>query len=583
MPANEGYSNFVKQAFIDPIRSVLIVDDDYPTFEEILSEQKDEKSKARPKDWRKNPAEIKRVLDSFRAPGRQFLIDIHDGSNVPSGEEEKAAAHLHQTDLLVLDYQLDGNGGDGTKAIKIVRTLMENRHFNLVIVHTNYALDDVFSEMLLGIMSPAVTDLKQSEKDDINRVIEELDQETEGASERIRQSFFTEQYFAARRDRSQAKKNALLGEAPFVGFKAVCDSLELHQGEIVRAFEWSFDQFEKRNREKMNRNHHEMTWLREEKWIRTNALFMAFTKKASGVDILDELLSTLVNWSPRPSRLILAKLRAEIEEYGVVAEDAALGDNYVLARWYKQLIDGDVSARRVLIDQSISRHSEQLFDFVRPRVAHFASELIEVDAKGKLVDRELIQYHFRVDLGDEAESRRANRSHNHFVCSKRPDGWHLETGHIFAFDSKFWICLSPLCDLVPGQKTGGYFKDVGGMMPFLAVKLRELSEGQVNELKDVQTNRYIFLMLNGESKVFCLNDPAQLNSAPHWYPLHAGRRGVLNEDMSFDVYKVAAEKDKLISEKHSAQIVGHLRYEYALNLLQSLGANFTRIGLGFVG
>lgn len=121
------------------------------------------------------------------------------------------------------------------------------------------------------------------------------------------------------------------------------------------------------------------------------------------------------------------------------------------------------------------------------------------------------------------------------------------------------------------------------MMPFLAVKLRELSEGQVNELKDVQTNRYIFLMLNGESKVFCLNDPAQLNSAPHWYPLHAGRRGVLNEDMSFDVYKVAAEKDKLISEKHSAQIVGHLRYEYALNLLQSLGANFTRIGLGFVG
>ena len=30
------YSTFIQEAFIEPIRSVLIVDDDYPTYDEIL-------------------------------------------------------------------------------------------------------------------------------------------------------------------------------------------------------------------------------------------------------------------------------------------------------------------------------------------------------------------------------------------------------------------------------------------------------------------------------------------------------------------------------------------------------------------
>jgi hypothetical protein len=73
-----------------------------------------------------------------------------------------------------------------------------------------------------------------------------------------------------------------------------------------------------------------------DRWIRSRSAFIAFTNKRNDINILNELLKALVAWSPKPSRLFLTKLRAEIEESGVVAEDAALGNNFVLARWYHQ-------------------------------------------------------------------------------------------------------------------------------------------------------------------------------------------------------------------------------------------------------
>jgi aspartate/methionine/tyrosine aminotransferase len=71
MPSNEGYRAFIKEAFIKPIRSVLIVDDDYPTYSEILELQKSkitagQVEKPSSKLWRTDPDKIMKVIDSFR-------------------------------------------------------------------------------------------------------------------------------------------------------------------------------------------------------------------------------------------------------------------------------------------------------------------------------------------------------------------------------------------------------------------------------------------------------------------------------------------------------------------------------------
>jgi len=589
MPSNAGYSLFIKEAFIEPIRSVLIVDDDYPTFSEILDRQscendpgrREEESKKR---WRKDPDGIKKIVESFRAPGRPLLVDIHDGENVGHGEEKKVAAHLHQSDLLVLDYQLDGANGDGSKAIDIARSVMSNNHFNLVVVHTNAGLSEVFPDMLLGLMSVREDLLNEEDLKSAQVLIEAAELDIADITDRIRESFSREQYFVARQGLRAALSSAQRGNPPFAAFRAICEERGWTGGAISQIYSWAQYDFEVRNRPKMNPNvDTALTWSVEGQWIRSKSAFFAFTKKGKNKNILDELLGALVAWSPKPSRLFLTRLRAELGEYGVVAEDAALGNDYVLARWYYQLLQGTKLNRRTLIEESVARHTEQLMDFVRPNVEKFAGRLVDKDAKGKLKGIELVKWHFKVDLGDLRETNRANRDHNVFACSKKPEGWHIETGHIFQMSDEYWICLSPTCDLVPGQKVSGHFKEVAKHMPFLAVKLRSLSEGQVSAIKDIQSNRYLFLELKEEIKSFCINDPSQVNSAPHWFPLYAANSGVFEKDLSIDISKIEMGSSKLVTRKYRAQVIGQLRYEYAINLMQTLGANFTRVGLGFSG
>ena len=96
----KDYQNLVSEAFIELIRSVMIVDDDYPTLDEILSEAV--KGKATPvhagKSWREKPNEVLDVINEFRQPhGGPYILDIHDGDMPSPGTDEHQAHSLQQT------------------------------------------------------------------------------------------------------------------------------------------------------------------------------------------------------------------------------------------------------------------------------------------------------------------------------------------------------------------------------------------------------------------------------------------------------------------------------------------------------
>ncbi len=94
------YSSFVKEAFISPVRSVMVIDDEYPTMDKLLSSQLEHY----------NPVDIERlrnVINVCRNPMNNWMLDVHDGDFTDKG----IADHLHHSDLLILDYHLEGNGG----------------------------------------------------------------------------------------------------------------------------------------------------------------------------------------------------------------------------------------------------------------------------------------------------------------------------------------------------------------------------------------------------------------------------------------------------------------------------------------
>lgn len=581
------YSDFVERAFIDPIRSVLIVDDDYPTFDEMLAGQVSElagQPRAVGKDWQKQPARIQKVIQKFRGPGRPLLVDIHDGTNVTIGEDVKIAAHLHQSDLLVLDYQLDRTKeGDGSMAIEILRELMRNDHFNLVVMHTSEKLDQVFRSTLLALLRPIDFGLSAEEREQAKDLFAAAeDAGDDEALARLAAKLGQDQYLAARKYWPGYLRAVAKGDQPFSAFKAECDKLgwAVPQAKVVARY--LLDRLQASLLPVLSSGGDEpLTWGEgATKFIYADKLFVAFSAKTDDDDVLAELLAALNAWGPPPSRLFLAKMRAEIDEYGVVAQSALMENSYALAHWYRRLLKSDAAVRRSLVVEDLNRHAEQLLAQIIPRVEGFATALVAAEATACKGDGDSWSHkHFGVNLKNESENVRAEREHNVFAGSKPPDGWHLTTGHVFTMGADYWVCVSPACDTVPKQLGKERVKAFGERLPFMAVRLNPMKD--TKPITDVQTNRHVFLRLDGEVKTFCFNDPSDANSAPHWQMLLAGNRGIFRKGFEFRVFGSELKAGRLVQRRRNAKVVGQLRYEYALNLVQRLGASLTRIGLDF--
>lgn len=582
--ANEHYSAFIEETFIQPIRSVLIIDDDYPTFDEILETRmkiNQGLEVEETKRWHDSPDHIKSLIDSFRSPDRALLVDIHDGSNVTFGEEAKVAAHLHQSDLLVLDYELDkAKPRDGAKAIEIVRSVMRNDHFNLVIVHTREGLDNVFNEVLIGLLCLSQDSFSEADQEVVLDLIEIAEDEEENFSDKLLSHIGIEQYFHSRSHTNTYIRTMRKGQQPYSAFAKVCESAGWDRDHWTLVLKYALLKVEQGLRPKINQDSKkELQWSTgPTKWILSDSVFIAFSLKAEDNNLLAELHKALNNWSPQPSRLFLAKLRAEIDEYGVVAQGHALGNKFALALWYYRLLEADEPARRWLAAESVARHSDQLLAAILPRVEDFASRLVAHE-RANSESLAVVKYHFKVDLELPDRRKLAEREHNAFVCSKKPEGWHLTTGHVFLLGDEYWVCLSPACDMVPSQLSEANVLAFQERLPFIAVKLEPVPD--FRDIDDVQTNRYVFLRYENAVKSFRFT--LKEESAPQWRTLFAERRGQF-KDGTFDLDLSCAESGtrKLIFKKIPAKVISQLRYEYALNLMQRLGVFMTRAGLDFV-
>ena len=589
----DHYESFVAEAYIDPIRSVVIIDDDYPTYDEVLSAEVKAAGVPEPKAWRRNPERIREVIRRFRERTPPLVVDIHDGSNVDPAREVALAPHLHQSDLLVLDYQLDRTRqNDGTLAIEILRRLSSNNHFNLVVVYTSHELDEVFYDVLTGLVTVAGgLSLSEDDIETAQSLIDDADDRIANFGTRIIESMNREAYFDYRGARSKTVGRMLNGVQPYAAFKALCDEADWNQPECKIVFPYVLAEIQRQLSDRMrSTSQADPNWASDAPyWIQSDTIFVAFSSKSHGEDLIGELKDALNAWNPEPSRLLLGKLRADVHEYGVTAQAPVLSNRRALTLWYKRLLESNQNLCRQFVAEMVSRHSDQAMGDILPRVEKFAQRLI--DAERSLTEDyvQLCGTRFRVDLNDSTEKNKALLEHNAFVCAKPPIGRHLTTGHIFEAFNDLWICLSPACDLVPTQIGKAQSDVLGEWLPFMAVKLHAV--GRVRwerDQDDIRSGRYVFVQLDGDG-VACFRFSEHSNSAPEWRLFYARDAGIFKDNGQGDgrpqfaaASTVACDEGELAPKHGNAQIVGQLRYEYALNLLHRLGGSLTRIGLDFL-
>ncbi|AUH51279.1 hypothetical protein CXB49_10875 [Chromobacterium sp. ATCC 53434] len=322
-------------------------------------------------------------------------------------------------------------------------------------------------------------------------------------------------------------------------------------------------------------------------WVRNDRIFVTVVSKqdAPPLELPEKLLKALCDWDPAPHRLLMSKMRAELDERGVWAEGRVLGDRHLQAGWLSEYLTDDLDERQWKVHSTVNRHWEGLGDSIRNNVVEFADRLA-THLRGEGREKAIGKWYPSVAQDEMTYSL------NHYVSSKSVvEGGYLTTGHVLRLDSDvgdgcFWLCLSPACDLVPGQKSTGWYKRLGAHTPFIAVQLFDANKEDA--LQQAASGNHLFLKINDVFKSFSFT-PASTDAVratnPKWEQMFAAQQGRFQgEDNKFMVARAADGENGLLAFKSEpAQVVAHLRYEYALNLLHRLGANLSRVGLDFVG
>lgn len=610
------FSDLVKQAFIDPIRSVLIVDDQYPTWEETLNQHRPEAerdndlfARSNAKKWRSVPDAPAKVIEQFRKQKPALIIDIHDAvTNAPMEEPEHnenihqepateqpqvvVPQHLHQSDLLILDYNLEGanTGLQGVMARSILSSILRNQHFNLVVIHTEEEdLRSVFSDCILSLHTPCGDQLSDKEKallETLKTHLDGLADEEKFAASDLRGHFDVQAYLALRHPATNVSElfaQYMKDEGPLGPLGKWATALGL-KGGMRRAFVfWAIERFETARYGLFSDEAFAgLKWSidSERLWLRTSRGFVTFIKKEQN-DLMYELQQSLIDWQPTPSRLISAKLRHEISCNGVEAEDRTLSRKHVFAHFYQQVhAVKSASERSKMLRNQLQRQMEALSFQIEDSIVEFGETINASDEKGGST----YQSHYSIDITLPNELKTAMMHFNSYVSTLpakvEPD--HLDCGHIFKLGEEWWVCATPACDLQPGQNSIAFVGKSKNLRPFTALRLHQIN--QELEASDINSGIFCFVE-SAPSQIVCLG--LQQTAAPANSDKATWRTFVAKNDGSFIKNKIDLIVPKLTDDniEHTdvtAEIITKLRYEYALNYVQKVGASVTRIGLGYV-
>lgn len=486
---------------------------------------------------------------------------------------------------MVLDYQLDPqNADDHTRSLRIARKLFASDHFNLIIVNTNQDLDDVFENFLVGLLE---RDRLPALPEKASATVEEAYEKTDipdNFSDALDKAVGFRQYASVVADGKNLVQ-VMSGQAEFAALNKLFLGINLHEKYWLGMAMTAVLSYQDKISDQLSQENCRVSSFRDSgdvKWIRSDRGFITFSDKQAKKPLLDALRAALADWKPRPSRLLLAKMSADIENQGVEMQDRALADNHSSALWFKELLLSCEEDRRSTIDRTVRRHIESMIAELLPGVRSFAERLVESQRQKKVPDNiSVVKDHYQVDLSNTEQLTKAKLLHNALVCSDDVGGWHIQTGHIFETAGDTWICVSPLCDTVQAQISKKNLSLHGSRLRFTALKLHERKQ---NKLPDnVQSNRYLFFSSEGGVSVFeIVSSP---DAMPETEVFYADNRGIFHDGYKFTVSRseMDHEANTFGMSSHHCEVRYQLRYEYAQNLVQRLGGAVTRIGLDFAG
>ncbi|EGI4186573.1 hypothetical protein MWQ35_003594 [Escherichia coli] len=584
------YPELINEAFIKPIRNVTVIDDEYPTLISLIESQGQAiNGDAETIALRNaNTERLKKIIKMCHSDYK-WSIDVFNGESPNFGGEVDIPPHIHHSDLIVLDYHLDGDASadNGARARKIIQSLDRNNHYNITLVHTKgYESDikDVFIEVLKDFMRVDSSHILIPSDDKVEEMNIWLDSHNDGRDYQWINSDINllevlKIYCSVTPDKCI---NPNKPEHPLHAFVPEINDVAQESGlDCVDLMKWRFHDILKQNEiefEKNARDDLRWYWGNDTNFISTGKTFISVIRKSADSpkdELIGALNIALTKHNASPMHLLMAKMRYEMDENGIEQASRIISNKYAQAGWLYNLLKnaGDDSAH----DKAINLHWEQLATASRLVLRDFSKKIMTVAENDcPANEKGFVQKFFKECMGDK---NLAVGHLNAFSCSLPVSNDHLITGTVLDIEGEIWVCITPACDLVPKQKITQWQSRIGeSHKVFKAVKFDSAKLSTANS--NANCNEYIYLNIDGTPKAYWLG-----NDNPTWDTFYAGNLGRYGDGHTVTLTAVredaTVDGNPLTIRSLAAHAVAELRYEYALNLLHKFGSSQTRVGLDF--
>lgn len=560
-------SELLTEAFIKPIRFALLLDDRFPTFSTLTAGGLDSS------------------LDNDRARSlfelcrsRGWLCDV---SNQPAvAEKFENDNHLHQSDLLILDYNLDPlDQNDPTAALQIIQKLAASDHFNLVIVYTDSEPRSVTRDIAYSL--GAGLQLEASQTKLAEDAIEDLDPDVSRALAEDFSQGIIDDYIVGPKIKDSSKN-----------FRASLQAAGLSGATVLYTLaHWTKGRLERKLKPEVlakRRVHRPVTTSLATAdgpyWVTQDNVFVAVVNKTSIAPgaLVDQLQNAIEAWDPNPLMVMMMHARAALEKAGTLADHKVLETTRLRAGWLLRILLGkNETARQANVAELYGRLFERLATSVEPSIVGFGSRLIRPGSGEHAVDAA------KALAGADSSLTPSDIYHalnEHLSADDYAEG-NMTTGVVFrgtrAGKEKYWVCVTPACDLVPGQNQGGWDGELKPTRPAAVARLNIIKKRDAiaGILQKATIGRHIFLFLNDAPVAFEVSDESSRQLSLE--TIFLGNGGVIKDGrFSGHVIDLGADGKPIVSEL-DFEVIAKLRPDYANRLLTQSGSQRARIGVDF--
>lgn len=562
--------NAIESAYLKGVRSVLLIDDQFPSYEYFL---KDDERRA----FRETHRAVK-LWQGFRELG--WACDI-----VPE-VERLHDEYVRMRDMIVLDYELKLDDG-GASARRFLRRLVEDARQHLVIIYTNEDLASAHRDIAVSLAgNPRAEPLPPLEGD-------AEDEYREWKRDHV--DILTVDSLLRYVKRDEKWDSKLMAAVPRGSVRDTKRFLEyLVQERLRTGVESSF------------RSSFQTLQYPDERhsWVRCDNVFVVLVSKNASHDASEfnlveylkgKLLESLDEWKPSFLRIMLSFARGRLVEKGMIGDDRVLRDavNEAALLFYMNHCESDAERR----ERVGMLYGRMLEDLLRDSIYEIEEFSRENPTSGSMPDgAELRLDVARERAGVSKTTQPAQILHrlNYFLAFEPTLPRYVQTGTVFAevVDDRFTdfgVCTTPDCDLVPRPRSGGEAKELFPLtrMIYRPIPATTVRQGAIEEqLKKAEDSQALFLYMEKENKNYLLKLVEETGSHPAARMLLLARQGVVDGEGNFRGFKLRAEDasddPRPVVEEKNFRVIGQLRSRYAMRLLHEAGHYLSRMGVDFV-